>query len=159
MKHLPTLQHVITAALAYVGFVCALLSTLLVYFSLVPPAPPVHFSSPAETVAWQGIGSTIVRHRREMLAVKDLPVTALRSVTCTVGGVQHLFELPAATYLPTPGSKISLPLVASLPMMLPMGTVCELDTRVRWSPTFALKDFYHSLPSEQFLIGAQYDPA
>ena len=151
-------QTIITRVLA--AFVGVSLSACFVFILMVlkqtvtPEQPPIHFAT-ATAKAFTQYDNTVVLVTRPIKSTEKIDFLMERNIVCDHKDKKLSYDLSTSPMHVDRDANTAMTKVLTLPILLPVGTNCKLNSTMKWSPVFSMKYEYLDLPPVMFQIEAR----
>lgn len=148
--------HIYSIFMTIMFFLLLIIASILVYATyntLSKESSPVVFDVNGIFEAYQHDNYTVFSITNVYDIKQLIPITLNRELECkTVDGVSYTYDLPSVKMFLQPGHYKDTKKIITLPLRIPVDSICKLKTVVSWSQRISWDFKYVDVPDITFKI-------
>jgi hypothetical protein len=148
--------HMYSIFMTIMFFLLLIISSILVYatYNTLSKEPsPISLDSNGIYEAYQHDNYTVFSITKDFDIKQLVPITLNRELACkTTDGSSYTYDLPSVKMFLQPGHYKDSKKIITLPLRIPVGSICTLKTIASWSQKISWDFKYADLPDITFKI-------
>lgn len=133
---------------------CFVFILLVVKQTVIPEEPSIAFHK-ATAKAFTQYDNTVVLVTRPIKSSEKIDFLMERNITCEHKEKKLSYDLNSSYMHIDKDADTAMTKVLTIPILLPVGTDCRLNSTMKWSPVFSMKYEYLDLPPVMFQVEAR----